>query len=129
MKDYWDSSALVEAVYEPALMRRLQAEPGLTRPHSLAEVFSVLTGNPESRIAPDDAALVLEKLSASLEFVEIGAVDILAATKRAGKLGVRGGRVHDLLHAVAAEKAPARKLLTLDRHDFKGLTGLEIEVL
>jgi predicted nucleic acid-binding protein len=43
------------------------------------------------------------------------------------KRGVRGGRIHDYLHAVAAEKSGANKLLTLDRHDFNDLTKVEIE--
>jgi predicted nucleic acid-binding protein len=49
--------------------------------------------------------------------------------KEARKKGVRGGRVHDYLHAVAAEKSGSRKLLTLDRNDFNDLTTVEIEAV
>jgi predicted nucleic acid-binding protein len=38
-----------------------------------------------------------------------------------------GGRVHDYLHAVAAQKSGAKKLLTLDENDFNDLTKVEIE--
>ena len=34
---------------------------------------------------------------------------------------MRGGRIHALLHAVAAEKAKAGQLLTADRNDFESL--------
>ncbi len=47
--------------------------------------------------------------------------ETLAALKQARKRGVRGGRVHDFLHALAAEKSGAKKLLTLDRNDFDQL--------
>jgi len=49
--------------------------------------------------------------------------------KEARKKGVRGGRIHDYLHAVAAEKSGARQLLTLDKNDFNGLTTVEIEAV
>jgi predicted nucleic acid-binding protein len=129
MKTYWDSSALIEAVYEPRLLKRLQAERGLTRPHALAEVFSVLTGNPESRLAAEDAAQVVENLAGHLHFVELSAPDVLTAMKSARKFGVLGGRIHDFLHAVAAEKGSAVKILTLDKNDFSELTAIEVEVV
>ena len=91
MKNYWDSSALIESTVELALRRRLQDEGGFTRPHALSEMFS--------------------------------------AFKKAKRLGVRGGRVHDFLHAVAAEKAGADKIITLDENDFNDLTGLKIELV
>ena len=36
-------------------------------------------------------------------------------------MGVRGGRVHDYMHALAASKSGADALLTTDRNDFNGL--------
>jgi hypothetical protein len=68
MRTYWDSSALIEAVYVPSLMKRLQVERGITRPHSLAMTFSVLTGNPESRLAAEDASRAIQNLARHLEF-------------------------------------------------------------
>jgi predicted nucleic acid-binding protein len=129
MTIYWDSSALIEAVYSPDLMRRLLHDGGTTRPHSLAETFSVLTGNPVSRIDADDAARVVKHLAANLTFVEISADETLRALQQARKKGVRGGRIHDFLHAAAAEKAGADRILTLDRQDFSELTDVEIEII
>ena len=74
----------------------------------------------------DDAAKALDNLSAHLDWVELTPAEVLAAVKRAKKLGVRGGRVHDLMHAVAADKSGADELLTVDRNDFIGLAKLPI---
>ena len=127
MKAYWDSSALVESVVNDKIKRRLEAERGFTRPHTLAEIFSSLTGNPATRIETDSAAKILERLAISLDFVELTGPEVLDALKSAREKGVRGGRVHDYLHAVAAEKCGAKKILTLDKNGFAGLTGLQVE--
>lgn len=127
MKTYWDSSALIEAVNNPLIKQRLETEHGLTRPHALAETFSTLTGNPAVRIDADSAARILERLANSLEFVELSGPEVLKALTTARQKGVRGGRVHDYLHAMAAEKSGAKKILTLDKNDFTDLTNLQIE--
>ncbi|MBU6400366.1 MAG: PIN domain-containing protein [Verrucomicrobia bacterium] len=123
MKAYWDASALVEATSHTLLRARLRRERGVTRTHSLAEAFSALTGgNLGIRLDPEAAARVVNNLAADLDFVEVNAQEVLSALKRARKLGVRGGRVHDLLHAIAADKSGLPELLTLDQNDFAGLT-------
>jgi predicted nucleic acid-binding protein len=127
MKAYWDSSALVEAYNSPQIKTRLESERAYTRPHSLAETFASLTANPKTRIDANAAAGVLARLALSLDFVELTGPDVLAALKTARARGVRGGRVHDYLHAVAAEKSGAKKILTLDKNDFDGLTELDVE--
>jgi predicted nucleic acid-binding protein len=129
MKSYWDSSALVESLWEPDLQLRLKREGGFTRPHAIAEAFSVLTGNPETRIDADDALAFLKSLESRLDFVDLTAAEMLEALKPARKLAVRGGRVHDLFHAVAAKKSGAKRILTLDKNDFIGLTEIELELV
>ena len=129
MKTYWDSSALVESVWEPSLSARLRRERGVTRSHALAEVFSALTGNPQNRVATEIAADLVEQLAKSLDFVDLTAAEMLAALKSARKLGVRGGRVHDFFHAVAAKKCGAKKIVTLDKNDFDGLTEIALEII
>jgi predicted nucleic acid-binding protein len=128
MRSYWDSSALIEAFQNLALRSRLHREGGLTRTHTLAEEFSTLTGGQLAfRLDADAAAQAIASLAMDLEFHDPTAPDILTALKAARKKGVRGGRVHDYLHALAAEKSGAQKLLTLDKNDFKDLATLEIE--
>ncbi len=119
MKDYWDSSALVEASADIALRTRLRTDRGITRTHALAECFSALTaGGLAVRLDADAAARIVENLAQDLDFVDLSAPEVLSALKQARKRGFRGGRVHDFLHAVAADKSSAAHLLTLDEHDF-----------
>jgi hypothetical protein len=99
----------------------------LARPHALAEAFSALTGNPVTRVDANDASEFIATLAHSPDFVEISAPEILLALKQARRKGVRGGRVHDFPHAVAAEKSGAEKILTLDRNDCSGITHLPVE--
>jgi len=130
MKTYWDSSAIVEAWIDRSLRARLHQERGFTRTHSLAEVFSSLTkGNLEARLSADDAAQTVAQFAKDLDFVDLSVDEVLAALKQARAKGVRGGRVHDFLHAVAAEKSGADKIITLDENDFDDLTKLEIELV
>ncbi len=129
MKCYWDSSALVAVVETPALQHRLRHERGFTRAHTLAEVFSTMTGNPKSRVDADRATEILQYLAESLDFVELTAAEMLKALKSARKLGIRGGRVHDFFHAVAAAKSGANKIVTLDKDDFAGLTEMTLEII
>ena len=130
MKAYWDTSALVEATMDQALRSRVKREQPYTRTHSLAEAFSALTGgNLGIRLEADDAAATLQNLAEDIELVELDKADVLSAFKSARRKGVRGGRIHDYLHAVAAEKQKATQFVTLDRNDFAGLTDLEIEQL
>jgi predicted nucleic acid-binding protein len=128
MKSYWDSSALIEACQSMVLRARLHQEGGFTRSHSLAEMFSTLTGgNLAFRLDADAAARTIASLAGELAFHVLSAEEVLTALKAARKRGVRGGRVHDYLHALAAEKSGAQKLLTLDKNDFNDLTKVEIE--
>jgi predicted nucleic acid-binding protein len=130
MKCYWDSSALIESTVDLNLRRRLQDEGGFTRPHELSEMFSALTGgNVSIRTDAEAAAKIIEELAGELDFIDLTAREMVAAFKKARRLGVRGGRVHDFLHAIAAEKAGVDKIITLDENDFNGLTKLEIELV
>lgn len=121
MRAYWDTSALVQAHLDLQLHGRLLREGGLTRPHSLSETFATLTGNRAFQLSANQAARSLIHLANYLEFVELPADTILSALQKAQSLGVRGGRVHDYLHALAADQSGADKLLTLDKNDFAGL--------
>jgi predicted nucleic acid-binding protein len=123
MKAYWDAGALIEAASDVRLRTRLHQERGFARTHALAEAFSVLAGGRLGvRLDAAAAARVVAELAADLDFVDLDAPEVLSALAEAKRRGVRGGRVHDYLHARAAEKAGARELLTTDQYDFSGLT-------
>ncbi len=121
MSAYWDSSAVIAA-----LMAGHQPK-GVTRPHTLGEVFSTLTGRGietpkgRTRLHPDDVAALLSDLP-KLTFVELTAKETLKAIQEAGTRGVRGGLIHDWLHVQAAHKAKAETILTENTQHFRTLT-------
>ncbi len=129
MKRYWDSSALVDALHENSVETMVREKDQWTRPHTLAEVFSTLTGGRLGyRYLPNDAAAMIEELTAGMNFVELDKKETLSALGKAEAAGVRGGRVHDWLHARAATKAGAKVLLTDNISDFSGLEdGFQIQ--
>jgi predicted nucleic acid-binding protein len=128
---YWDSSALVEATSDLDLRIRVRNERPKTRPHSLAEIFSALTGggNLGIRVDANEATASIKDLAQDLEFVELSASEMLAAFETARSKGVRGGRVHDYLHAVAAIKSNAVEIVTVDENDFDGLSQIKVSQL
>ena len=122
MKRYWDTSALVDALHDTRVEAMLLEPDQWTRPHTLAEAFSTLTGGRLGfRYLPDDAAALLVEISQGLNFVELGAAETLISLREAQAHGVRGGRIHDWLHARAAAKANVQVLLTDNLSDFAGL--------
>ncbi len=121
MKTYWDSSALVNVLHNTELRNRIKLGDNATRPHSLAELFSTLTKGVNYRYSPLDAANMIADLKADLDFVELSADETLSALREASRQGVRGARIHDLMHAWAAQKWGADQLLTLDNAGFSTL--------
>jgi hypothetical protein len=121
MNVYWDSSALVLGAEDPVVRARLRTGQPWTRPHALAETFATLTGGRLGyRVDPETASILVAKLASRLRFIELSAEDTLEALAVAKARGVRGGRTHDWLHAVAARKAGCQQFLTLNLSDFEG---------
>lgn len=121
-KAYWDSSALVAALHEEGIRMRLHPESSCTRSHSFAEIFSTLTGGRLGfRYSPDEASGLIASLAEDLQIVELSTHETLAALRSAHHAGVRGGRIHDYLHAMAAQKVKAIRIFTLNGGDFAGL--------
>lgn len=131
MRTYWDSAALVCALDSDQLREQLDKKTAVTRSHSLAEVFSTLTGGRLGYRVPGNlAARLAAELADSLAIEDLTTDQLLAALHEAERRGVRGGRVHDYLHAVCAKQTGASRLFTVDTNDFTGLVdGLEIVVL
>ena len=124
MRTYWDSSALVAATMDSGIRGKLREADQFTRTHSFAEVFSTLTGGRLGfRVDADDAAEVIEDLASDLEIANLTTADTIAALREARNKGVRGGRTHDYLHAVAAVKGGCGRIKTLNTSDFEDLFG------
>jgi uncharacterized protein YdiU (UPF0061 family) len=122
MKRYWDASALIDALHDSRVEQKALEAEQWTRPHALAETFATLTGGKLGfRYLPDDAAALIRELTQMMNFVELDAAETLTALDAAQQRGVRGGRVHNWLHARAAQKAGVEELLTDNLNDFAGL--------
>lgn len=120
MKRYWDTSALIEVLNNGEL-EKLSREPGqFTRSHSLAEMFSTLTGGKLGfKLAPDVATEAILGVTSGMDFVDLDSKEVFSALNRAQKHGIRGAGIHDWLHAVAAEKGKAEVLLTYNIKHFE----------
>lgn len=122
MNVYWDSSALVAATIDGSVRRRLKQPGQWTRSHTFAEVFSTLTGNRLGfRVDATEAADIVGDLKGNVSIVDLTTDELLGALYDTRALGVRGGRVHDFLHGVAARKAGCQAIRTLNTADFDGL--------
>jgi hypothetical protein len=129
VKRYWDSSAIVDALEVSRIEALAMEREQFTRLHSLAEVFSTITGGRLGyRYGPADAAALIAEITSKMTLVELTRQEVQTALEEAERLGVRGGQVHDLLHAVAARKARVEVLLTYNLGDFANLaTGFKVE--
>ena len=89
--------------------------------HAFLETFSTLTGGRLGiKVDADFAArLLTETVLPRVQVVEISADELLASLRLAKKQGVRGGAVYDFMHLVAARKAGATVLYTLNIADFQ----------
>ena len=67
------------------------------------------------------AKLLEQSIVPLVEVVSLSARETLAALKAAEARGARGGAVYDLLHLVAARKARADAVVTLNGRDFQAL--------
>lgn len=135
---YWDTSALINAAISGTVLQRLNLGDHTTRTHALAEFYGILTGRGirwerdgqayELRLTGEQAAQWLQDNLVTFQYTDLTASEVLVTLARAQSRNVTGARVHDYLHAVAAQKAGADELLTRNQDDFRGLTG-EIPVV
>lgn len=88
--------------------------------HGVAEAFNTLTGGRKAfRLAASTAAELLEDdFVPRLTIVTLTVTETLRAMHEAESRGVRGGAICDYLHLVAARKAQATKLYTLNVSNF-----------
>ena len=125
MSDLLDSSVLIAALIpdEPghaeslALLKRGDCAIYL---HALHETFSTLTGGRMAiRVDAGVAARMLrESISPQVTVVALTTDEVLDAIDTARRHGVRGGAIYDYMHLVAARKANAATLHTLNLDDF-----------
>ncbi len=131
MKVLLDTSTLVAALVH-SHPRHSDAFPWLQRArsgslefhcanHSLAELYSILTGMPlRPRISPSTARrLVAENVESAATLVPLSQADYRTVLDRMELLQMTGGVVYDALIARAAEKSGVDKIVTLNGRDFR----------
>ena len=73
----------------------------------------------KTRLRPDLAAeLIRERVVDCAQVIVLEVSEILEAHREARSRGIRGGAIYDYLHLVAARKADAEALYTLNTSDF-----------
>jgi predicted nucleic acid-binding protein len=131
MKALLDTTVLLAGMVEVHSMHA-RAQPWLERAkkraiescissHALAELYSVLTTLPVKPRIPGTVAwqMIGENVLSVVQVVPLLAEDYAATLEKMVNLGISGGAVHDALHARAAEKARAGRLVTLNVDDFR----------
>jgi len=132
VKSYWDTSGAINAAMSPRVFSRLNTGKHVTRPHLMAEFFATMTGRGISFtdstgapgrffLSPKDCAAWLTNFASRVQFEDLTPGEILQALGKTQSLGLQGARVHDYLHACAAQKAKADELLTRNPKHFQGL--------
>jgi predicted nucleic acid-binding protein len=123
-----DSSVLIaalapdEAAHAESLALLMQGGNAVYA-HAILETFSTLTGGRLGvKVDADFAAkLINETILPRVHVVELGIAELMAALGQARRHGVRGGAVYDFMHLVAARKAGADILYTINFTDFRRL--------
>jgi hypothetical protein len=121
MRDYWDSSAVLNALAARSVADRLDDGEHFTRSHAFVEVFSHLSGKGlplrgggRQRVTAEDAARMVASLAARMVVRDLSLAETVLALKDAQRFGVQGARIHDFIHARAARLCGADRILTRD---------------
>lgn len=125
MDDFIDTSVVVAAIVtsEPY---HLESRPLVFGghcqfyAHGIAETFNTLTGGRKRfRLSASEVAVLLDvHVVPALKIVTLTVAEMLQAMREAESRGVRGGAIFDYLHLMAARKARASRLYTLDMSNF-----------
>ena len=88
--------------------------------HTLAELFSVLSGRPlPLRMSPADALAIVTHTAGKLTAIHLTPEEYLAAIADLTKLGHSGGMIYDALLLACARKSAADRIYTLNRKHFR----------
>ena len=126
MIDFVDTSVLVAAIisgeeHHDACDKLMNRRDLGMYALGLAETFSTLTGGRRSiqMSAVLAAQIIEEDYVPQLSVTTLTPSEMLRAMRDAQARGVRGGGIFDYLHLVAARKAKARRIHTLNVSNFR----------
>jgi predicted nucleic acid-binding protein len=130
VKAFLDTSVLVATFYgdhehhDPSIdvFLRHEKSEACCGVHSLAEVYSCLTGMPgKDRASADEAMLFLGSIRERLSIVALSDEEYVEALEASSALGVTGGGIYDALLGHCAIKAGAETIYTWNVKHFKRL--------
>lgn len=125
---FFDTSVIVCAShradprYEVSLehLSRATSETACCGAHSLAEVYSTLTGRPHPMRIPIPVALkIIEHTRSRLTVVALDESEYFDALRESAKAGRMGGIIFDALLIACARKAKVRKIYTWNVRHFR----------
>lgn len=124
MKRFLDTSVLVESCLSQsprfaAADALVNASDACTSAHALAEAYATLSGDARLRIAPPDAARMVEDLAKGLSVETLSATAYQPLISAAPAKGIRGGMIYDALHAQTARNSGCHEIHTLNVPHFK----------
>ena len=133
MKAYLDTSALIRAWSVGVVPQ------GITRAHSMAEFYCVLTGpglltviggkTVKVSVSPVDGRQAAMETFAKMKFHDLSGHEALATLEFAVNAGISGRPIHDWMHAEAAALAGCDALVTLNAKDFARMVGDKIQIV
>ena len=135
MKAFLDTSVLVPVFYgdhqhhEPSLelYSNLVKHDACCGAHSLAEVYSTLTGMPgKYRVTADQAMLFIGSIGEHLTVIALTSDEYAAALESWSKTPIVGGTIYDALLASCALKAGAETMYTWNHRHYRQL-GPDVE--
>jgi predicted nucleic acid-binding protein len=129
MKAFLDTSVLVAVFYADhehhgpsfELFLRFKKSEVSCSAHSLAEVYSCLTGMPgKDRVSGDEALLFLGSIRERITVISLDSEEVFRAIETSSN-AITGGGIYDALIGHCALKAKAETLYTWDLKDFRRL--------
>ena len=134
MKAFLDTSVLIATFYahhqfhQPSidLILRFKKNDVCCGAHSLAEIYSSLTGRTgRERVSGDEAMLFIGDVRERLTIISLDDQEYFKTLEASSALGGAGGAIYDALLAHCALKAKAQAIYTWNTKDFTRL-GSEI---
>jgi predicted nucleic acid-binding protein len=137
MKTFFDTNVVIASCLEDhehheralELLERVLTEQdtGATSAHALAEAYAVMTRLPKPlRVAPGAAASLLdENFVKHFELVALTGKEYGTLVIEAGKMGVVGGLLYDVIHVACAEKAKADRLYSWNASHLQAVASPE----
>lgn len=139
MHIFFDTSVLVAASERthphyvqaiPALLRVARGEDkGSIGPHSISEIYAVLTRMPvQPRIHPAEAARILtENIMPHFDVVPVRKEEYLEALNSVSAGGWVGGKIYDALLLQCAARSGAERIYTFNLADYRQLAPANLQ--